>query len=187
MEPRSSKNLKTKEVKIPHPIVPNKKKMETWGLGGLFAADWNGTYDNLVEELAERKVLLPKYEYHGKPEEWTANIWREVYNLPKMLNAVFVPVRPKHFQHNLLAFYHHAWAAITNPTAPTSDCRDAVEKTVSRQIKALRVCNEATCIGSYLAHLYSHFHEIDAKEKEDSKKHRALISRTFLFNALKCV
>ncbi|KAL2652105.1 hypothetical protein R1flu_020233 [Riccia fluitans] len=37
------------------------------------------------------------------------------------------------------------------------------------------MCNEATCIGPYLAHLYSHFHEMDAEEKEDSKKHKALI------------
>ncbi|KAL2610460.1 hypothetical protein R1flu_029033 [Riccia fluitans] len=220
MAPCSSKNLQTKEVKIPHLIVANLKKMETWGLVGLFAADWNGTYDNLVEELAERKVFVPKYEYRGKPEEWSADIWREVYNLPKanlggytmkgkvqiielqllrvvkgdrwqsksmvfleqvegnsefvlfckMLNAVFTPVKPEYFQHNLLAFYHHAWAAITNPTAPTPDWSDAIEKTVTRQIKALGVCNEATCIWPYLVHLYSHFHEMDAKEKEDSKK-----------------
>ncbi|KAL2634520.1 hypothetical protein R1flu_005999 [Riccia fluitans] len=175
MAPRSNGNLKTKEVKIPHLIVANRKKMETWGLGGLFAVDWNGTYDNLVEELAERKVAMSKYEYRGKLEEWTADVWREVYNLPKMLNAIFAPVRPKHFQHNLLAFYHLAWAAITNPDAPTPDRGDVVEKTVPRKIKALGVCNKATCIGSYLAHLYSHFHEMDAKEKEDSKKHKDLI------------
>ncbi|KAL2624271.1 hypothetical protein R1flu_008516 [Riccia fluitans] len=92
-----------------------------------------------------------------------------------MLNVVFASVKPEHFQHNLLAFYHHAWAAITNLTASTPDWDDAVEKTVSRQIKALGVCNKATCIGPYLAHLYSHFHEMDAEEKEDSKKHKALI------------
>ncbi|KAL2642513.1 hypothetical protein R1flu_010100 [Riccia fluitans] len=156
--------------------------METWDLGGLFAVDWNGTYDNLVEELAERKVSVPKYEYHGKPEEWTVDVWRKVYNLPKaslggytmkgkvqftelqllkvvkgdrrqsisgvfleqvegnsnfvlfcqMLNAVFAPVKPEHFQHNLLTFYHHAWAAITNPAAPTPDWSDVVEKIVSK-------------------------------------------------------
>ncbi|KAL2650787.1 hypothetical protein R1flu_018915 [Riccia fluitans] len=74
----------------------------------------------------------------------------------------------KTLQHNVLAFYHHAWVAITNPTAPTPDWGDAVEKTVSRQIKGLGVCNEATCLGPYLAHLYNHFHEMDAKEKEAS-------------------
>ncbi|KAL2644616.1 hypothetical protein R1flu_012203 [Riccia fluitans] len=84
MAPRSSKNLKTKEVKIPHLTVANRKKMETWGLGGLFAVDWNGTYDKLVEELAShQKMVVPKYEYHGKPEEWTSDVRREVYNLPK--------------------------------------------------------------------------------------------------------
>ncbi|KAL2641389.1 hypothetical protein R1flu_008976 [Riccia fluitans] len=145
--------------------------METWGLGGLFAVDWSGTYEKLVEELADRKVAVPKWEYRGKPEEWTSEVWGEVYNLPKaslgsymmkrkvqftelqlirvvkgdrrqsksgvfleqvegnsdfvlfcqMLNAIFVPVRPEHFKHNLLAFYHYAWEAITNPAAPTPD------------------------------------------------------------------
>ncbi|KAL2613826.1 hypothetical protein R1flu_025518 [Riccia fluitans] len=166
MAPCSSKNLKTKEVKIPHLMVANQKKMETWGLGGLFEVDWNGTYEHLVEELAERKVAMPKYEYHGKPEEWTSKVWREVYNLPKaslggytmkgkvqftelqMLRVVKGDRRLKHF--------HHAWEAITNLVAPTPNWGDVVEKTMSRQIKALGVCNEATCIGPYLAHLYSH-------------------------------
>ncbi|KAL2630956.1 hypothetical protein R1flu_015642 [Riccia fluitans] len=92
-----------------------------------------------------------------------------------MLNVIFAPVRPKHFQHNLLAFYHHAWAAITNPIAPTPDWSDVVEKTMSRHIKGLGVCNEATCLGPYLPHWYNHFHEMDAKEKEASKKRKASI------------
>ncbi|KAL2649506.1 hypothetical protein R1flu_017634 [Riccia fluitans] len=88
MAPRSSKglNVKTKEVKIPHLMVANKKKMETWGLGGLFAVDWNKTYEDLVEELAghpDQKVAVSKYEYQGKPRAWTSDIWREVYNLRK--------------------------------------------------------------------------------------------------------
>ncbi|KAL2641802.1 hypothetical protein R1flu_009389 [Riccia fluitans] len=184
---RSSKNQKTKEVKIPHLIVANRKKMESWSVGGLFAVDWSGTYDNLLEELTtKQKAANPKFEYQGKPEEWTSEVWREVYNLPKassggytmkgkMLNVVFAPVRPEHFQHNLLAFYHHVWTAITNPVAPTLDWGDAIEKTVSRHIKGLGVCNEATCLGPYLAHLYNHFQEMDAKEKEASKKRKALI------------
>ncbi|KAL2632939.1 hypothetical protein R1flu_004418 [Riccia fluitans] len=115
MASHSSKGLKvkTKEVKIPHLTIANKKKMETW---------------------------------------------------------VLASVRPEHFQHNQLAFYHYAWVAINDPTAPTPNWGDAVEKTVSRQIKALGVCNEATCLGPYLAHLYNHFHEMDNEEKEDSKK-----------------
>ncbi|KAL2619918.1 hypothetical protein R1flu_000123 [Riccia fluitans] len=60
-------------------------------------------------------------------------------------------------------------------TAPTPDWGDVVEKTVTRQTKALGVCNEATCLGPYLAHLYNHFHEMDNEEKEDSKKRKALI------------
>ncbi|KAL2644694.1 hypothetical protein R1flu_012281 [Riccia fluitans] len=92
-----------------------------------------------------------------------------------MLNAILASVRPEHFQHNLLAFYHYAWEAITDPTAPIPDWGDVVEKTVSRQIKVLEVCNEATCIGPYLAHLYNHFNEMDAEGKEESKKRKALI------------
>ncbi|KAL2632910.1 hypothetical protein R1flu_004389 [Riccia fluitans] len=59
--------------------------METWGLGGLFAVDWSGTFDSLVEELAaKQKATVPKFEYKGKPEEWISEVWREVYNLPKV-------------------------------------------------------------------------------------------------------
>ncbi|KAL2624285.1 hypothetical protein R1flu_008530 [Riccia fluitans] len=87
-----------------------------------------------------------------------------------MLNAILAPMRPEHFQHNQLAFYHYTWMAINDPTAPTPNWGDAIEKTMSRQIKALEVCNKATYLGPYLAHLYNHFHEIDNEEKEDSKK-----------------
>ncbi|KAL2652284.1 hypothetical protein R1flu_020412 [Riccia fluitans] len=161
--------------------------METWGLGGLFVVDWSRTYEDLVEELAGHlKAAVPKYEYRGKPKAWTLDVWREVYNLPKaspgsyimkgkMLNAILALVKLEHFQHNLLAFYHYAWVAINDPTAPIPDWGDAVEKTVSKQIRVLGVCNEATCLGPYLAHLYTHFHEMDAEEKEDSKKWKALI------------
>ncbi|KAL2642739.1 hypothetical protein R1flu_010326 [Riccia fluitans] len=226
MAPHRSKNLKTKEVKIPHLTISTRKKMESWGVGGLFAVDWSGTYDNLVEELVTKpKVAGPKFEYHGKPEEWTLEVWREVYNLPKaspkgyimkgkiqftelqllkvvkgerrlsksrvfleqikgnfdfvlfcqILNAIFAPVRPKHFQHNLLAFYHHARVAITNLNAPTLDWEEIIKKTMARQIKSLGVCNEATCLGPYLAHLYTQFHEMDQQEKEASKKRKASI------------
>ncbi|KAL2620243.1 hypothetical protein R1flu_000448 [Riccia fluitans] len=221
-----SKYLKTKEVKISHLTISNRKKMKTWGVGGLFAIDWSATYDNLVEELVTKsKAAGSKFEYGGKPEEWTSEVWREVYNRPKaspggyimkgkiqftklqllrvvkgehwlsksgvfleqiegnsdfvlfceILNVIFAPVRPKHFQHNLLAFYHHAWAAITNSDASTPDWGEAVKKTMVRQIKGLEVCNEATCLCPYLAHLYTHFHEMDPKEKEASKKHKASI------------
>ncbi|KAL2628998.1 hypothetical protein R1flu_013684 [Riccia fluitans] len=93
----------------------------------------------------------------------------------QILNSIFAPVRPEHFQHNLLAFFHHAWAAITNPDEPTPDWGEAIQKTMARQIKSLGVCNEATCLGPYLAHLYSHFHEMDVVEKEASKKCKAAI------------
>ncbi|KAL2651950.1 hypothetical protein R1flu_020078 [Riccia fluitans] len=172
--------------------------METWGVRGLFAVDWSDTYDNLVEELVTKpKTYGPKFEYSGKQEEWTLEVWREVYNLPKaspggyimkgkiqftelqllrvILNAIFASVRPEHFQHNLFAFYHHAWATIINSDAPTPDWEEAVKKTMARQIKSLGVFNEATCLGPYLAHLYNYFHEMDPKEKEASKKRKASI------------
>ncbi|KAL2651273.1 hypothetical protein R1flu_019401 [Riccia fluitans] len=100
----------------------------------------------------------------------------------QMLNSILAPVRPEHFQHNLLAFYHYVWEAITNPAVPTLDWGDAVEKIVSKQVKALGICNEATCIGSYLVHLYNHFHEMDDEEKEESKKRKALIQAVFDFD-----
>ncbi|KAL2635289.1 hypothetical protein R1flu_006768 [Riccia fluitans] len=50
---------------------------------------------------------------------------------------------------------------------------------MARQIKSLGVCNEATCLGPYLAHLYSHFHEMDTVEKEASKKCKAAIQTIF--------
>ncbi|KAL2624423.1 hypothetical protein R1flu_008668 [Riccia fluitans] len=144
MAPCSHKDLKVKmkEVKIPHLTNVNKKKMEMWGLGGLFAVDWNQTHEDLVEELSghsDQKVAFPKYEYH--------------------VNSILAPVRPEHFQHNQLAFYHYTWVAIKDPTAPMPDWGDAMEKTMVRQVKALGVCNEATCLGPYLTHMYSHFHK----------------------------
>ncbi|KAL2636145.1 hypothetical protein R1flu_007624 [Riccia fluitans] len=91
MAPSRSKSLKTKEVKIPHLTVANKKKMETWDLGGLFAVDWSRTYEDLVEELAgQQKTAVPKYEYRGKPGAWTSDVWREVYNLPKASSGGYV-------------------------------------------------------------------------------------------------
>ncbi|KAL2613338.1 hypothetical protein R1flu_025030 [Riccia fluitans] len=63
---RKDLNVKTREVKIPHLTNVNKKKMEAWGFGGLFAGDWSQTHKDLVEELSghsDQKVALPKYEY----------------------------------------------------------------------------------------------------------------------------
>ncbi|KAL2641953.1 hypothetical protein R1flu_009540 [Riccia fluitans] len=78
--------IKVKEVKIPHLTKENKEKLEAWGLCGLFSADWSQSHEELVRELyghSEQKVTLPKYKYHGKLEEWTSEVWREVYNLLK--------------------------------------------------------------------------------------------------------
>ncbi|KAL2629080.1 hypothetical protein R1flu_013766 [Riccia fluitans] len=68
MAPCNNKSLKvkTKEVKIPYLTKTNKKKMEDWDLGGLFAVEWNRSYEDLVEELVDhfdQKVAIPKYEY----------------------------------------------------------------------------------------------------------------------------
>ncbi|KAL2613352.1 hypothetical protein R1flu_025044 [Riccia fluitans] len=125
------------------------------------------------------KVAFPKYEYRGKPEAWTFDVWREVYNLPKAslggyVMKVLKPVRPEHFQHNQLSFYHYAWLAIMDPIVPTLDWGYAVEKTVTRQVKTLGVCNKPTCLGPYLAHLYCHFHEMNNKKMEEPKKRKVL-------------
>ncbi|KAL2635120.1 hypothetical protein R1flu_006599 [Riccia fluitans] len=44
---------------------------------------------------------------------------------------------------------------------------------MTRQVKTLRVCNEPTCLSPYLAHLYSHFHEMNNKKMEEPKKRKA--------------
>ncbi|KAL2630905.1 hypothetical protein R1flu_015591 [Riccia fluitans] len=142
MAPRSKRNMKTKEVKIPHLTVANRKKMETSGLGGLFAVDWSGTYDSLLEELAAKRKGDRRQSKSGVfLEQVEGN--SDFVLFCHMLNAVFAPVRPEYFQHNLFAFYHHAWAAITNPAAPTLDWGDVVEKTVSKQIKALGTVSDS--------------------------------------------
>ncbi|KAL2634452.1 hypothetical protein R1flu_005931 [Riccia fluitans] len=83
---------------------------------------------------------------------------------------VLALVRPEHFQHNQLAFYHYAWVPITDPTAPTPDWKDVMEKMVMRQVKALGVCNKSTCLGLCLSHLHRPFHEMDNEQKEEPKK-----------------
>ncbi|KAL2633462.1 hypothetical protein R1flu_004941 [Riccia fluitans] len=122
MATRSCKDLKVKakEVKISH--LTNKNKLEAWGLGGLFAADWSQPHAELVKELSghsDQKVAFPKYEYRGKPEAWTSEVWREVYNLP------------------------------------------------------LGVCNEPTCLGPYLVHLYLHYNKMQNEKMEEPKKRKA--------------
>ncbi|KAL2650120.1 hypothetical protein R1flu_018248 [Riccia fluitans] len=188
--------------------------------------DWSQAHEDLVKELSghsEQKVAFRKYEYRGKPEAWTSEVWREVYNLPKaspggymmkgkvqftelqllklmkedrwvsksgvlleqvkgnsnfilfcqIFNSVLASVKLEHFQHNQLAFYHYAWMVITDPTSPTPDWGDAIEKTVTRQVKALGVCNEPTCLGPYLAHMYLHYYEMPNEKMEEPKKWKA--------------
>ncbi|KAL2624143.1 hypothetical protein R1flu_008388 [Riccia fluitans] len=188
MAPCSSKGLKvkTKEVKIPHLTNANKKKMEVWDLGGLFAVELNQTYEDLVEELAghpDQKVAVPKYEYRGKPEAWTSDIWREVYNLPKASPGGYV-------MKGKIQFTELQLLGLVKGDQRQSKSRIFLEQVegdsyfvlfcqmlnaVLAPIKVLRVYNKATYLGPYLVHLYSHFHEMDNEEKEDSKKRKALI------------
>ncbi|KAL2613439.1 hypothetical protein R1flu_025131 [Riccia fluitans] len=79
MATRSRKDLKVKvkEMKIPHLTNKYKKKLEAWGLDGLFAADWSQAHEELVRELSghsDQKVAFTKYEYHGKPEAGTSEV-----------------------------------------------------------------------------------------------------------------
>ncbi|KAL2624132.1 hypothetical protein R1flu_008377 [Riccia fluitans] len=48
-----------------------------------------------------------------------------------------------------------------------------MKKMVTRQVKALGVYNEPTCLGPYLVHLYHHFHEMNNKKMEEPKKQKA--------------
>ncbi|KAL2641344.1 hypothetical protein R1flu_008931 [Riccia fluitans] len=91
----------------------------------------------------------------------------------QILNSVLAQMRPENFQHNQLAFYHYAWLGILDPTSHTPDWRNAVEKTMTRQVKGLGVCNEPTCLGPYLTHLYLHFNELHNKKMEGPKKQKA--------------
>ncbi|KAL2608087.1 hypothetical protein R1flu_026660 [Riccia fluitans] len=157
--------------------------MEAWVVGGLFAVDWSGTYDNLVEELVTKpKAANPKFEYHGKPEEWTSEVWREVYNLPKASPGGYIMRGKIQFTELQLLKVVKGERRLSNHhqlRCTYSRLGKAVKKTVARQIKSLGVCNKATCLGPYLAHLYSHFHEIDPKEKEASKKRKASVQTVF--------
>ncbi|KAL2624052.1 hypothetical protein R1flu_008297 [Riccia fluitans] len=112
--------VKAKEVKIPHLTNVKKKKMEAWGLGGLFAAKWSQAHEDLVKELAghtDQKVALPKYEYRGKPEAWTLAVWWEVYNLPKASPGGYVM---KDFEFSSCAGETGAFSA--QPTSVLSLC-----------------------------------------------------------------
>ncbi|KAL2610964.1 hypothetical protein R1flu_022656 [Riccia fluitans] len=186
MAPRSSKSLKTKEVKIPHLTVANKKKMGTWDLGGLFAVDWSRTYEDLEEELAgHQKAAVPKYEYRGKPRAWTSYVWREVYNFPKANLRGYIMKRKVQFiELQLLKVVkgdqrQSKFKVFLEQVEGDFDfvlfCQMLNVVLAPIRIKALGFCNEATCLGLYLVHLYNHFHEMDAEEKEDSKKRKALI------------
>ncbi|KAL2624345.1 hypothetical protein R1flu_008590 [Riccia fluitans] len=92
----------------------------------------------------------------------------------QILNSVLAPVRPEHFQHNQLVFYHYAWVANTDPIALTWDWKDAMKKTVTRQVKALGVCSKSTCLDPYLVHLYCHFQKMDKEQREEPKKRKTL-------------
>ncbi|KAL2644363.1 hypothetical protein R1flu_011950 [Riccia fluitans] len=91
----------------------------------------------------------------------------------QILNSVLAPERPEHFQHNQLASYHYAWLTITDPTSPTLDWGDTMEKTMMRQVKGLGVCNEPTCLGLYLTHLYLHFNKLHDEKMEGQHKQKA--------------
>ncbi|KAL2610084.1 hypothetical protein R1flu_028657 [Riccia fluitans] len=53
------------------------------------------------------------------------------------------------------------------------DWGDAVEKTMTQQVKGLGVCNEPTWLGPYLVHLYLHFIELHNKKMEGPNKRKA--------------
>ncbi|KAL2612026.1 hypothetical protein R1flu_023718 [Riccia fluitans] len=60
MATRSHKDLKVKakEVKIPHLTKENKKKLEAWDLGGLFAANWSQAHEELGKvQFTELQLL----------------------------------------------------------------------------------------------------------------------------------
>ncbi|KAL2609027.1 hypothetical protein R1flu_027600 [Riccia fluitans] len=145
--------VKVKDVKILHLMKENKMKLQAWGLGGLFSADWSQSHEelrkvyNLPKTSPEGYVMkgkvqftelqLLKLEKGDKILSKSGVLLKQVEGNPdfilfcQILNSVLAPVRPEHFQHNQLAFYHYAWLAILDPTSPMPDWEDAVEKTVT--------------------------------------------------------
>ncbi|KAL2610832.1 hypothetical protein R1flu_022524 [Riccia fluitans] len=168
--------------------------LEAWGLDGLFAADWSQAHEDLVRELSghsDQKVTFPKYEYREKPEAWTSEVWREVYNLPKASRGGYVmkgKVQLTELQ--LLKFVKGDKRArksgvLLEQVEGNSDfilfCQilnsvlapgNALEKTITRQVKALGVCNEPTYLGPYLLHLYLHYNEMPNETMEEPKKRK---------------
>ncbi|KAL2610977.1 hypothetical protein R1flu_022669 [Riccia fluitans] len=53
-----------------------------------------------------------------------------------ILNLVLAQVRPEHFQHNQLAFYHYVWLAILDPTSPIPDW--GMQLGLERQVEVSR-------------------------------------------------
>ncbi|KAL2634065.1 hypothetical protein R1flu_005544 [Riccia fluitans] len=154
MTTRRHQDLGIKEVKIPQLTNENRKKLKAWHLGGLFSADWSQSYEDL---------------------ESSSNKWKgpPTSQFCQLLNSVLAPMRPEYFQYNQLAFYHYAWLGISNPSSLMPDWRDAVEKTMTNQVKELGVCNEPTYLGPYLAHLYLHFNKLHNENMKGQNKQKA--------------
>ncbi|KAL2621318.1 hypothetical protein R1flu_001523 [Riccia fluitans] len=131
-----------------------------------------------MEELAgHQKTAIPKYEYRGKPRAWTLDVWREVYNLPKASLGGYVMKGKVQFTE--LQLYRvvkgDRWQSKFGVFLEQNEgdfdfvlfCQ--MLNAVLAPIKALGVYNEATYLRPYLAHLNSHFHEMDVEEKEEAK------------------
>ncbi|KAL3684963.1 hypothetical protein R1sor_002985 [Riccia sorocarpa] len=165
--------VKVKEVKLLPLTKKIRTKLNVWGLGGLFSVGWSDSHEVLGKVQFLELKLLKLMKGEKRPSKSGVLIdqvdgTRDFIEFYRLFNHVFAPGRPEHYQHNELLFYHYGWLAILDPCSPTPNCGDAIAKTVSRQVKSLGKCNEPTCLGPYLAHLYTHFKEMGSDTTKTS-------------------
>ncbi|KAL3682834.1 hypothetical protein R1sor_000856 [Riccia sorocarpa] len=170
---RKDSKVKVKEVKLLPLTKEIRTKLNVWGLGGLFSVGWSDSHEALGKIQFPELKLLKLVKGEKRPSKSGVLIdqvdgTRDFIEFCRLFNLVFAPGRPEHYQHNQFLFYHYAWLAILDPSSPTPNWGDAIAKTVSRQVKSLGKCNEPTCLGPYLAHLYTHFKEMGSDTTKTS-------------------
>ncbi|KAL2644167.1 hypothetical protein R1flu_011754 [Riccia fluitans] len=113
------------------------KKYKYYGKLGAWTSEvWREVY-KLPKTSPESYIMKGKVQFSElqvlklmKGDKWQSKsgvLIEQVKGTPdfiqfcQLLNPVFASVRPKHFQHNQLAFYHYAWLAISDPSSPMLD------------------------------------------------------------------
>ncbi|KAL3692117.1 hypothetical protein R1sor_005768 [Riccia sorocarpa] len=153
---RSFSEVKVKEVKLLHMSKEIRTKLISWGLGGLFSVGWSNSHETLVQELHRGTIVDPSHKYRGHPDKWTAEVWREVYHLPRESPDGYVVKGKVQFPELKLL------------KLVKGEKRPSKSGVLIDQVKSLGKCNEPTCLGPYLAHLYTHFKEMGSETTKTS-------------------